>query len=71
VDPLGGNKYRFLLLIAVNEDKKALIFGVAHHGAVADAPDMIAALKTESHRSYDYHSGNLSIAALNLEEKKP
>jgi len=71
VDPFLGNKYRCILLIAVNEDKKAPIFRVAHHGAVADAPDMIAALKTESRQSYDYHNRNLSITPLNLEEKKP
>jgi len=71
VDPFLGNKYRFLLLIEVNGDKKALTFRVAYHGAVVDAPDMIAALKTDSRRSYDYHKSNVSITALNPEEKKP
>jgi electron transfer flavoprotein alpha subunit len=38
-------------VIAVNKDKKAPIFRVAHYGAVADALDIIAALKAELRKS--------------------
>jgi electron transfer flavoprotein alpha subunit len=38
-------------VIAVNKDKKAPIFRVAHYGVVADALDIIAALKTELSKS--------------------
>jgi electron transfer flavoprotein alpha subunit len=39
-------------VIAVNKDKKAPIFRAADYGAVADALDIVAALKTELHKNW-------------------
>jgi len=38
-------------IIAVNKDKKAPIFRVAHYGVISDALDFITALKAELHKS--------------------
>jgi electron transfer flavoprotein alpha subunit len=38
-------------IIAVNKDKKAPIFRVAHYGVVADALDILGALKAELRKS--------------------